>query len=293
MVFQFFLTNGKWYYSHHKTQRFRTIIVDQSGKGNFSSIQAAIDYVPKHNKNWVYINIKAGEYREKVVIPGDKPHIILKGEAKRKTKIVWDDHSTTDQSPTFTVLAHYTIALCITFVNSYNFPKSNNPEVPAVAAMIKGDKCVFYRCGFQGMQDTLWDNRGRHYFKRCTIQEVRGGGFITAQGRKSPSSTSGFVFKWCKVFGWGSAYLGRPWRDYARSNFTYVVNPKGWDPWETKGGKEDLVTFQEVENYGPGANTTQRVSWINRMSIHDTKELTSLSFIDQDNWVRQMPINLK
>jgi hypothetical protein len=54
--------------------------------------------------------------------------------------------------------------------NSYNFPHDNNPRLPAVAAMITGDKTAFYQCGFAGVQDTLWDEAGRHYFKRCTIQ---------------------------------------------------------------------------------------------------------------------------
>lgn len=41
---------------------------------------------------------------------------------------------------------------------------------PALAAMILGDKSAFYKCGFLGFQDTLWDVQGRHLFKLCTIQ---------------------------------------------------------------------------------------------------------------------------
>lgn len=55
--------------------------------------------------------------------------------------------------------------------NSYNNPPTgSNPIRPAVAAMISGDKSAFYRCGFFGLQDTLWDVQGRHYFKLCSIQ---------------------------------------------------------------------------------------------------------------------------
>lgn len=59
-------------------------------------------------------------------------------------------------------------------------------------------------------------------------------GFITAQGRVSHNEQNGFVFKGCKVYGTGSAMLGRPWRSYARvlfyhSNLSRVVEPKGWD----------------------------------------------------------------
>lgn len=54
--------------------------------------------------------------------------------------------------------------------NSYNNPVNSNPITTAVAALIAGDKSTFYRCGFFGFQDTLWDVKGRHYYKLCTIQ---------------------------------------------------------------------------------------------------------------------------
>lgn len=54
--------------------------------------------------------------------------------------------------------------------NSYNNPKNSNPRTPAVAALIAGDKTYLYRVGMYGLQDTLWDAEGRHYFRSCTIQ---------------------------------------------------------------------------------------------------------------------------
>lgn len=54
--------------------------------------------------------------------------------------------------------------------NSYNNPVNGNPRAPAVAAMVTGDNVYFYRVGFFGVQDTLWDDWGRHYFRKCTIQ---------------------------------------------------------------------------------------------------------------------------
>ena len=41
---------------------------------------------------------------------------------------------------------------------------------PAVAALISGDKSAFYYCGFYGVQDTLWDSAGRHFFYECRIE---------------------------------------------------------------------------------------------------------------------------
>lgn len=39
---------------------------------------------------------------------------------------------------------------------------------PAIA--IEADKAAFYGCGFVGVQDTLTDWIGRHFFKSCYIQ---------------------------------------------------------------------------------------------------------------------------
>ena len=46
----------------------RTIVVDQSGKGNYKNVQKAIDSVPNGNKQRVVIVIRAGVYRSKLNI---------------------------------------------------------------------------------------------------------------------------------------------------------------------------------------------------------------------------------
>jgi len=40
----------------------------------------------------------------------------------------------------------------------------------AVAIRVSGDQSEFRGCGFFGAQDTLHDDKGRHYFKDCYIQ---------------------------------------------------------------------------------------------------------------------------
>ncbi|XP_010025802.2 probable pectinesterase 29 [Eucalyptus grandis] len=295
------------------------IRVDPSGQsGTFTTVQSAIDAVPENNNHWFCIYVKEGTYREKVQIPKNKPFIILKGRGKRKTEIVWDDHETVAQSPTFTSSADNIVVKSISFRNSYNNPVNENPKVPAAAAMILGDKSYFYRVGFSGLQDTLWDVEGRHYFKRCTIQGavdfIFGGGqsiyegcaisvlgnalpglsgFITAQGRENEQDTDGFVFKNCNVFGSGSAKLGRPWRGYARvlfyhSNFTDVVDPKGWDAWSFVG-REYQLTFVEYGCYGPGADMSKRVSWERKLDDSSVQQMTSLSYVDSEGWIDRTP----
>ncbi|KAL4350986.1 hypothetical protein AHAS_Ahas10G0196800 [Arachis hypogaea] len=264
-AFESGVVNAQYYRTvGDKILPFSKIIVDSLGHGNFSTIQSAIDSVPSNNKYWVSINVKPGIYREKVTIPIDKPYIILKGSEKMRTWVEWDDHNTTAQSPTFQSMADNIVVKSISFRNTYNNSINKNFRVPALAALISGDKSYFYKVRFFGLQDTLWDNQGKHYYKFCTIQgavdfifgagqslfercninvigRALGEGFvgyITAQGRERPKDSNGFVFKNCSISGDGSTFLGRPWRPYARvlfysTNMTNIIQPAGWDLWNS------------------------------------------------------------
>nr|GMD79074.1 probable pectinesterase 29 [Ipomoea batatas] len=149
-------------------QHYPTITVDQSGHGNYQTIQAAIDSVPLNNQNWIIIKVKGGTYSERVRIPKEKPYIYLKGS--RKTNVIWDVHGSI-QNATFTVEADNIVVESLTFTNSYNYPPetTKNPRDVAVAGIFAGDMIAVYNCRFNGWQDTLWDTFGRHYYKDCTI----------------------------------------------------------------------------------------------------------------------------
>ncbi|KAL9324874.1 hypothetical protein ACSQ67_005519 [Phaseolus vulgaris] len=275
---------ANFHHYHHHVQDDKSVLVerlitvDQSGHGDFTKIQAAIDSVPSNNKNWISIKVNSGTYREKVMIPEDKPYVVLKGVGKRCTIVEWDDHDSSAQSPTFLSMADNIVVKAITFRNTYNDAKKGNPMTPALAGMITGDKTSFFQVGFYGLQDTLWDVKGRHYFNSCTIEGamdfIFGAGravigFITAQGRTDPEDSNGFVFKNCKIFGVGKTYLGRPWRDYARVLFyktmmSSIVQPLGWQPWNSTSNVAK-VTFAESDNFGLGSSLSGRVSWLKKL----------------------------
>ncbi|KAK4482548.1 hypothetical protein RD792_009708, partial [Penstemon davidsonii] len=235
---------------------------------------------------------------EQISIPLDKPFIYLKGDGKRKTYVVWDENDSIATSATFSSHADNIIASSISFVNSYNSRGSGKPMKTAVAALIEGDKSTFYQCGFFGLQDTLWDVQGRHYFRECiiqgavdfifgagqslyescTISVVAGAlngapGYITAQARLQPNDSNGFVFKYCNIVGNGKTYLGRAWRQYARVIFykttmSGIVVPQGWDAWSAIG-RDEQVTIPPEKPFiylkGEGIGKTSIV-W----GAHDT-----------------------
>ncbi|GMH29712.1 hypothetical protein Nepgr_031555 [Nepenthes gracilis] len=307
----------------------RRIVVDQSGRGDFWTVQSAIDSVPSGNADWITIIVKAGVYKEKVKIESEKEFIKLLGEGMHTTSIVWGDH----EDATFSSFANNSIAVGISFVNSYNYPKvmDHSKILPALAARVSGDESLFYRCGFFGVQDTLWDDHGRHYFKKCRIEgaidfiygagqsiyescvlqvnaEMAGltsGAYLVAQGRESEADAGGFVFKGCMVTG-GLTYLGRAWRPYARIVFyqTYmdkarlssgwgtIVVPEGWLAW-TGEGKEYQLTFAEVDCFGPHYNTSKRVGWEKINNVQAVSDMINLSFIDTDGWTKPFSMTRK
>ncbi|KAK7386747.1 hypothetical protein VNO78_27082 [Psophocarpus tetragonolobus] len=308
-----------------------TITVDHHGNASFRTIQSAIDSISNQNNQWVKIHIKAGLYVEMVIIPQEKPCIILEGEGRKNTIISFWDHkgftstNSTSANSTFTSAAPNVIASDITFKNTYikampqnyKLNDKNKQILPALAANIHGDKSVFFRCGFIGYQDTLYDDYGRHYFKDCYIQgEVdfifgtgqsyyencsihalgrykNIPGFVTAQARDSLDDPSGFVFEGGSITGNGQVNLGRAWRAYSRvifhgTHFSSIITPQGWDAWNYVG-HESNFTYAEVDCKGPGANTSKRVPWLTKLNNSQLEEFSLASFINKDGWLDNLP----
>ncbi|RZC27341.1 putative pectinesterase 66, partial [Glycine soja] len=309
-----------------------TIVVDQHGKGEFRTVQAAFDSIKENNDRWVKVHINAGTYTEKVQISIYKPCIFLEGSGKEVTTITSsgfhststininassDDNSQSDNTgATFVSFPSNVIVIGITFENSFNLVGSQS-IAPAPAAAIYGDKSVFFKCGFVSYQDTLFDSKGRHYFKDCYIggevdfiygsgqsyyeactinatQERSFPGFVTAQFRDSEIDTSGFVFRAGCVMGIGRVNLGRAWGPYSRVIFhgTYlspIVSPEGWNAWDYTG-QESNLTYAEVDCTGPGANTAKRVKWEKNLTGSQLNEFSLSSFINQDGWLSYLPI---
>ncbi|XP_043717875.1 putative pectinesterase 52 [Telopea speciosissima] len=202
--------------------------------------------------------------------------------------------------------------------NTYNRPLEDDWRKQALAASIQGNKIFFYDCSFISVQDTLFDCSGLHYFKNCYIEGavdfIFGNGqsiyedcninvtawlygaipgYITAQKREWITESTGFVFKSCNIYGSGPAYLGRAYGPYSRVVFyecqlSNIVVPEGWDAWNYKG-QEYSITYEEVDNYGPGSDTSMRVPWINKLNANEVDQLVSMSFIDADSWLGGIP----
>ncbi|GGH14004.1 pectinesterase [Sphingobacterium alkalisoli] len=245
------------------------IVVDQTGNGDFKTVQEAINAVRSFREEPIKIWIKEGTYKEKIVIPSHLRHIILEGESRTNTIITFDDYSGkvrsapdecgltkfgTFNSYSFLVLANDVTIKNMTIVNS------SGPVGQAVALHVEADRVSVINCTILGNQDTLYLGKDRHrnyfyrckiagttdfifgsstaFFEECEIESLRNS-YITAAST-TKESAYGFIFYKCRLTAVGvdvnKVYLGRPWRPHAKTVFIdcfmgeHIV-PAGWDPW--------------------------------------------------------------
>ncbi|KAG0581528.1 hypothetical protein KC19_4G258700 [Ceratodon purpureus] len=294
----------------------RVIVVDQNGGGDYTTINEAFSAVPPHNIDPITIKVLPGTYFERVVVPKNKRCITLQGAGRDVTKItssfVANDTGTTYTTSTFGVSASYFTARNISFENSSPPPNGKRMH-QAVALRTTGDFNAFYGCAFYGQQDTLYDARGRHYFKDTLIVgsvdfifgdgkslykdcELRvlshRGGSITAQKRHNFSEDTGYSFVNCRVTGSGpaTAYLGRAWGPYSRvvfalTEFADIIDPVGWYSWDA--ARESTVFYGEYKCFGPGANESHRVKWAHELNDTEAQPFVSLDYINGGLWVTE------
>ena len=233
------------------------IVVDQTGHGDYMTVQEAIDAVPNYSHEKITtILIKAGTYKEAIDIPHTKFRMKISGQGADKTILTYDRYAEqlwpdndfkvgTSGSASIYIHSSYVTFEDITFENTAGEGKEIGQ---AVAVFTDGDFLFFHRCRFIGNQDTLYTygrfgkdgGIKRNYFLDCYIEGTtdfifgpsiayfenchihsKKNSYVTAastlEGQKY-----GYVFKNCRLTaapGIDKCYLGRPWGAYAKTVF--------------------------------------------------------------------------
>ena len=233
------------------------IVVDQTGHGDYMTVQEGIDAVPNYSHEKITtLLIKAGTYKEAIDIPHTKFRMKITGQGADKTILTYDRYAEqlwpdndfkvgTSGSASIYIHSSYVTFEDITFENTAGEGKEIGQ---AVAVFTDGDFLFFHRCRFIGNQDTLYTygrfgKEGgikRNYFLDCYIEGTtdfifgpsiayfenchihsKKNSYVTAASTL-PGQKYGYVFKNCRLTadpGIDKCYLGRPWGAYAKTVF--------------------------------------------------------------------------
>ncbi|KAL5572299.1 hypothetical protein UlMin_021896 [Ulmus minor] len=260
----------------------KIIKVTKDGGGDFKTVTDAVKSIPSGNTGRVIITVDRS-----------KPFVTFYGSENDMPTLTFDGTASkygTVYSATVAVESDYFVAVNINFVNSAPMPSGEMRDAQAVAMRISGDKAAFHNCRFIGFQDTLCDDKGRHFFTDCYIQGTVD--FIFGDGQ-SLYLNSGFTFIHCKINGTGDTYLGRAWMERPRVVFAYtymgtLINTKGWSN-GMHSDREQTVYYGEYKCMGPGASTSGRVNYAKMLSDADVKPFLSMSYIQGNKWLIPPP----
>lgn len=152
-----------------------------------------------------------------------------------------------------------------------------------------GNRQYFEDCIIQGDVDFIFGPY-RCWFERCTLfMNARGGLYTAANTPKE--LPYGFVFHNCVLTGAcepGMAYLGRPWRAYARTVFIdcemdECVSPQGFSDWDA--AKPVTERYAEYGTRGARADQSTRHPRQKRMTAEEAAVITVREVIGgYDRW---------
>lgn len=157
----------------------------------------------------------------------------------------------------------------------------------------KPQRHTYRRCRIEGDVDFIFGGAAA-WFEDCDVVSVNGytdgripGGYATAASTPE-GQKYGYVFRNCRFLaGEGvpdaSMYLGRPWREFAKTvlldcHIGPHIKPEGWDDW----GK---LIFHEVGFYaeygcsGPGSGLTRRAPFARQLTAEDAAKITYEDFL--------------
>jgi pectinesterase len=135
---------------------------------------------------------------------------------------------------------------------------------------------MFSSCYIEGTTDFIF-GAAMAYFEKCIIHS-KSDSYITAASTPK-DKPYGYIFLQCCLTaaeGVKKVYLGRPWRDYARTVFLQCemgahITPEGWANWS--GTQRDLSAYYaEFGNTGPGAVTSGRVPWSHQLTKEEARQ---------------------
>ena len=161
------------------------------------------------------------------------------------------------------------------------------------AERVNGRHC-YRRCYIEGDIDFIFGG-ATAYFEDCEFfskyigREING--YVTAASTPE-GQEYGYVMKSCRFTGNcppNSVYLGRPWRDYAKTVLIDCfigehIRAEGWNDWNKPNARRSAC-YAEYGSYGPGSDMSKRPDWIRQLTEQDLSLYTCSSVLaGTDQW---------
>ena len=170
--------------------------------------------------------------------------------------------------------------------NGFIGPKQYEDRLP-------GRHC-YRRCYLEGEVDFIFGG-ATAYFEECEFYSKDIGkeinGYVTAASTPQ-GQEYGYVMKSCRFTGNcppRSVYLGRPWREFARTvlldcEINEHICPEGWHDWNKPAARKTAF-YAEYGSYGASGDIGRRPEWIKRLSDSDSLGFTKERVLaGNDGW---------
>jgi hypothetical protein len=152
----------------------RTFTVAADGSGDYKTIQSAINAAPDNNAATLILRIKPGTYKEKIIVPRNKPFLSFLGEDARTTILTndWNARHVGPAGREVGTLGSASVRIDAPDFRAENitFQNTAGEGGQAVALAATADRQIFRNCRMIGWQDTLYANGGRQYYDHCHIE---------------------------------------------------------------------------------------------------------------------------
>lgn len=169
----------------------------------------------------------------------------------------------------------------------------------------------YHNCFIRGDIDFIFGS-ATAYFENCEIfaQRTDNDPMVFAEGSGTKSTATpkiysyltaastpegqeyGYVFENCRLTSDcppASVYLGRPWRNFAKTVFLNCemgahIHPEGFHDWK-KADAHDTCFYAEYNSYGPGASQGTRAPFVKQLTKEEASHFTKAKVLaGDDGW---------